>query len=280
MLLAALTSSACAVSGREIESDPTDAGVDAEPGPEDGGFTKQPDATGPATIDAVYAHSGTELYRLDPQTKAVTTVGTFSGCTKILDIALNEASEIWATTYAELYRIDRMTAQCTLVSTGTYGTSLSFVPKGTLDPNEEALVAYVDDKYIRIDTTTGNTTEIGSLQGPANMVSSGDIVSVKGGGTYLTVKGNASCESTDCVIEIDPKTGRLIRTLGNVPFKKVFGLAFWGGKAYGFTDGGDLFETTLDVGSLQVTVIPIAQKPADLKFWGAGSSTLAPLGPR
>jgi len=37
-----------------------------------------------------------------------------------------------------------------LIADGDYPTSLSFVPAGTVDPDEEALVGFVDEQYIRI----------------------------------------------------------------------------------------------------------------------------------
>jgi hypothetical protein len=48
-----------------------------------------------------------------------------------------------------------------------------------------------------------------------------------------------------------------------------------------FTNGGELLLVTVDEATdhLDVTALPIADAPAGLKFWGAGSSTSAPLGP-
>jgi hypothetical protein len=152
------------------------------------------------------------------------------------------------------------------------------VPKGTLLANEEALVGYDEGDYIRIDIATGARTILGKLGG--KLVSSGDIVSVKGGSTYLTVKSTAKsgeCTTTDCLVEVDPKTGKMLKNWGSVEHKKVFGLSFWGGKVYGFDETGNLFEVVFGSSKVVTTTIQIPQKPEGLSFWGAGSSTSAPL---
>jgi uncharacterized protein YodC (DUF2158 family) len=136
------------------------------------------------------------------------------------------------------------------------------------------LVGYNAGDYVRIDPATGSVTKIGELGG--GLRSSGDIVSVKGGPTYLTVTGT-SCTKEDCLVEVDPKTGKLIKNLGGLNRQDVFGLAFWGGNVYGFDNTGKLFEVKLGGSKLTVTDIAIAQKPSDLAFWGAGSATTAPL---
>jgi hypothetical protein len=226
-------------------------------------------------IAEVFGHSANVLYRMDPETHAVTTVGTLQGCTNsIIDIALDADSRMFGTSYSALYRIDRQTAQCTFVAAGSYPTSLSFVPAGTLDPEEEALVGYVDADYVRIDAETGDITTIGTL--PGGLMSSGDLVSVIDGGTYLTVIG-PGCEAGDCIIEIDPATGDLVHNYGVLPHRQVFGLAFWAGKAYGFARDGLLFEIEfLQSGSTTTTSIAIPGAPSSLEFFGAGSTTSAP----
>ena len=241
--------------------------------------TPPPDGAIPE-VHEVFGHSKTTLFRLEPKTKAVSVVGNFKNCEPITDIALNEASELYAVSYDTLYTVDKTTATCTKVSAGSYPNSLSFVPKGTLLPNEEALVGYDEGDYLRIDIATGARTVIGKLGG--SLVSSGDIVSVKGGSTYLTVKSTAKtgeCTTTDCLVEVDPKTGKMLKNWGSVEHKKVFGLSFWGGKVYGFDDAGNLFEVVFGSNKVVTTSIAIPQKPAGLSFWGAGSSTSAPLVP-
>ncbi len=256
-----------------------DAGTPSSKPAPTGDLTKGNPTTPPASSDdaevhEVYGQSATTLYKLEPATKAVTVVGNFSGCEPVTDIALDEKSTIYAVSQNTLYTVDKTTAVCTKVRSGTYPNSLSFVPKGTVDPNAEALVGYNAGDYIRIDVTTGQTTTLGSIGG--SYQSSGDIVSVKGGKTYLTVKGG-KCTTNDCLIEVDPSTGKLVQDWGSIQHKSVFGLSFWGGSLYGFDEQGELFQVTFNTNDVSTSSIPIPQKPSNLSFWGAGSSTSAPL---
>jgi hypothetical protein len=260
--------------------------ADAPGGDAPGSFTSDdggptfPDAggvshdSGGTPVALVYAHSADTLYRLDANSKQIAVVGPFTGgCSGVIDIAIDSSSNAYVTTPTGLWKVDLQNAACTHISTGSYPNSLSFVPKGTLDPNAEALVGYNSAEYIRIDTTTGQVTSIGSLTG--GYYSSGDIVSVIGGGTFLTVKGGqANCN--DCLLQIDPKTGNLIQSYGSVNHADVFGLAFWAGTAYGFDNGGEVFSIGWQNGQLVTTNIPVPNPPPGLSFWGAGSTTAAP----
>jgi hypothetical protein len=224
----------------------------------------------------VYGHSDDTLYKLDPLTKQVTTVGQFDGCDGMLDLAIDKSGTVIGTTFDGLYWIDKNTAACTEIMQGTYPNSLSFVPQGTLDPNSETLVGYNVTDYVRIDTTTGAITTVTTGAITGGYQSSGDIVSVIGGGTFLTIK-DLDCD--DCLVEVDPATGVIITNYGDIGQSKIFGLAFWGGSAYGFTSGGTLFEINFDMGTVSTTILAVPGAPADLKFWGAGSSTSAPIAP-
>jgi hypothetical protein len=153
----------------------------------------------------------------------------------------------------------------------SYPNSLSFVPAGTLDPNAEALVGYQGATYVQINTTSGAITNVGGLTG--GYQSSGDIVSVIGGGTFLTVNGN-NCG--DCLLQVNPTTGDMIQNYGSVNHASVFGLAFWAGTVYGFDDGGQVFSIDVTNGMVTTNDIPVPNPPAGLEFWGAGSTTSAP----
>lgn len=260
------------------------------------GFMTAGSGGGPPGMAEVFFHSQDTLYQLDPISKAVTPIGKFTGCevvandfggTGIMDMALDKDSNIYVTSHLGLYTVNRADASCTKVASGDYPNSLSFVPAGTLDPNVEALVGYViepnpvnKNQYIRIDPATGAITKIGSVW-TESVVSSGDIVSVKGGPTYLTLKGgdNDECSPNDCLAEVNPQTGKLVHLYTNQidGYSKIFGFAFWGGSSYGFTSMGQLFELKVQGQALLTT--PITTPPG-LIFWGAGSSTLAPVVPQ
>jgi hypothetical protein len=274
---------ACGSSGSKSGFDSDDGGAGgpgqggSPPGGDDAGSTFGSDAgqaTEPPPVAEVYGHSDNTLYKLDPDTKAVTVVGDFKGCSSVIDIALDGASRLFGTTSDGLWAIDKATAKCTRIGAGQFPNSLSFVPKGTVDPNVEALVGYDGNAYLRIDTQSGQTTQIGSIG--SGYSSSGDIVSVKNGPTYLTVKGNGC---NDCILEVDPKTGAMKKNWGSIKHFNVYGLAFWAGSIYGFDDSGELFEVTITGGTLTTTPINIPGRPSNLSFWGAGSTTSAPVVP-
>lgn len=223
----------------------------------------------------VYGHSSSTLFKLEPYTQVVTTIGPFKGCSSVIDLAIDKDSKIIATTFDGIYWVDKTNAKCTWIADGAYPNSLSFVPEGILDPTKEVLVGYQNSTYVRIDTSTGQITQLGSIGN--GYISSGDIVSVKGGGTYLTVKGN---ECGDCLFEVNPKTGAMVKNWGATGFGSVFGIAYWAGTVYGFTNGGELFEMKfVNNQTLVTTEIPIPNAPNGLSFWGAGSTTIAPIVP-
>jgi hypothetical protein len=276
-LTASLAATGCAEGdpGGLASSSGTDASVVVVPGSDS--EAPLPPSRG---VSEVFGHSSKTLYRLDPLTKAVTVVGDFDGCVAgVTDIALDKDSVLYGTTFtggsppvSGLVRIDRTTARCTVIAKGAYPNSLSFVPAGTLDPTSEVLVGYQGSTYVRIDTRTGAITPVGSLGG--GYQSSGDIVSVIGGKTFLTVNGN---ECGDCLVEVDPATGALVKNWGAVNYPSVWGLAFWGGTVYGFSNQGKLFSVDFDTSRLRVTAIPIPNAPTSLSFFGAGSATSAPV---
>jgi hypothetical protein len=240
----------------------------------DGGTTNPQDGAALQPVAVVYAQSADTLYRLDPNTTQITVVAPFSGgCSSIIDIAVDSSSNGYVTTSNALWSVNLKTAVCTHISDGSYPNSLSFVPKGTLDPNVEAMVGYNGSTYIRISTTTGAVTNVGGLT--KGYTSSGDIVSVIGGGTFLTVKGGPE-NCADCLLQIDPKTGNLIQDYGPLGYRDVFGLAFWAGTAYGFDNGGDVFSISSKSGKIATNAITVPNAPPNLSFWGAGSTTSAP----
>jgi hypothetical protein len=114
---------------------------------------------------------------------------------------------------------------------------------------------------------------VGALSG--GYTSSGDIVSVIGGGTFLTVKGGSG-NCNDCLLQVNPATGDLVQNYGSVNHVDVFGLAFWAGTAYGFDNGGEVFSIDVQNGTVVTTTIPVPNPPPGLQFWGAGSTTAAP----
>ena len=236
------------------------------------------DASSDALVDAadgglrfpfVYGHTVSTLYRLDPVTKAFAVVGPLTGCLNMADIAVDRDGKIVGVGSA-LYAIDPATGACTTLALGVQPFTLSFVPAGTVDSTEEALVAYVGADYYRVNRTTGALTLI-TLSAIYPYYPSGDVVSVEGGGTYVSVTG-LGCG--DCLLEVSPVDGTIVKELGSIGQSQVFGLGEWSGKVYAFAGNGETYELTIGASSVTSTLIPYANKPTS--WIGGGSSTRAP----
>jgi hypothetical protein len=247
----------------------------------------------PPAPGKVYAHSDDTLWLLEPISKQVTMVGPFDcvGTTvgSMVDIAIDRAGKMTGCAAIQfngalggaLVSIDPTSGHCTVLTKGPdLVTSLTYVPEGTLVANAEALVGYADDRYVRVDPTTGALTDIGllnnSASGGVRWLSSGDVVSIKDGGTYLTVTPESGpMAGGDRIVEVAPKTGALKRVIGPTGMGNVLGLGYWGGIAYGFTLEGALIQIDLTTGAGTPIAIPGA--PSGLAFYGAGTTTIAPI---
>lgn len=241
--------------GGPVADAPSDALVDAA----DGGLR----------FPFVYGHTVTTLYRLDPVTKAFAVVGPLTGCANMADIAVDRDGKIVGVGSA-LYAIDPTTGACTTLAFGAQPVTLSFVPAGTVDPTEEALVAYVGSDYYRVDRTTGVLTLL-RFAAISPYYPSGDLVSVEGGGTYVSVTG-LGCG--DCLLEVSPIDGTIVKELGSIGQAQIFGLGEWSGKVYGFAGNGETYELTIGASSVTSTLVANANKPTS--WIGGGSSTRAP----
>ena len=294
-LLLVVLAAACAASS--VERSPDDTAVvfktpDSATGSSDAGRLIEQEASTPAGkpfVDgAVYAHSDKTLYRVDIRKDAttVTRVSAFAGIGKddsMIDLALNQNSEAYGVTFSELYKVNLTTAACTKVATGSFPNSLSFVPAGTLDPNVEALVGYNGSDYVRIALNgTISVVRINALGD--GFFSSGDVVAVAGK-AFLTVRASTDCTSAnckqcqaqDCIVQINPTTGQVLEFRGGVGRQNVYGLAFWAGTAYGFSEGGGVFSVDLEAKSLSGVSIAFDSDGKKLSFYGAGSTTSAPV---
>jgi hypothetical protein len=245
-------------------------------------------------VGEVYAHSELTLYRYDPIAGDFVTIGEFSclkggdGVALMLDIAIDRAGSMVGTAAmsehavitGRLVSIDKKTAECAVLRTGSYPNSLAYVPVGTVLSDREALVGYVNDAYVMINPDTGMVSTIGNLNaaGAANpWMSSGDIVSIVGGGTYVTIipKGSVTPDPDgDRIAEVNPTSGTIIRVIGATGATGLFGLGYWGGIAYGFSSTSLLVKIDLATGA--GTPIPITGPPP-AGFYGAGTTTIAPI---
>ena len=175
-----------------------------------------------------------------------------------------------------------------------YPNSLSFVPLGTVDPTQEALVGYAFDNfddatiYTRIDLVTGEMDDKQNLNPstPLNGVEygiSGDFISLvrDQGKTYAAIKqvtGDAGA-GNDLLAEVDPSTGTLKRIIGDTGQKGFYGMGFWAGKAYGFTVTGDIYEIDIATGKSTHVHAAKDKNGAPIAWYGAGVTTDSPTAP-
>ncbi len=261
--------------GGRHDAGTTDAGVPVDAGP-------RPDAGTPDDDVIVWAHSADTLFAFDPRELVVTSVGDFTlsdgaSAPEMTDLAVDEAGTLYTCSRTALWRVDAATAQATHVvdytlPDGVELNGLTFLPVGTIDPAAETLVGATDSgDYYRIDPATGDATLLGTYS--HGYVSSGDIVSVEGAGTYATVKRDDL--DTDVLVRLDPETGTATRVGEGIGFRRLFGLGYWRSRLFAFAADGSLIEIDIETG----TGSTVSTATGTDQFWGAGVTTLAPVGP-
>jgi len=218
----------------------------------------------------VYAHSASTLYRVDPDTLAITMVDDFDTGDDITDIAIDKTGMMIGVSFGSVYRIDPTTAHCTLLSSSLSGNfnGLSFVPAAQIgQTGDDVLVGTrnSDGKVFRIDPTSGMATQIGDMG--AGFSSSGDLVAVDGFGTMQTVSGGFGPDSLARLAQ-----GSFAATaVGSTGVSEIWGVAFWKSKIYGFTNGGAFVLIDATTGA----ATSVSQM--DIAWWGAAVTTLAPV---
>jgi hypothetical protein len=228
----------------------------------------------PSAIDdvLVYAHTSSELFRIDPRALTVTSVGRFAFRDdgrnhEMTDIAVNAAGEIWGITFDAIYRVDATNAACTLVTAlqGLYN-GLTYVPVGVLNPTSEVLVAVSGPgEYFVVNTSNGRVQRLGSY---GRYGSSGDMVSIASADTWAIVKvGDA-----DYLARVDLRGGETT-LIGATGVEDLWGLGYWRQRLYGFARTGEF--VTLDPITGRATVVMNSGRA----WWGAGVTTIAPTAP-
>lgn len=267
LVVFAMAVGACGPSGR-------DPGIG---GDVDGGTTVDAEETptGDASVGVtfVYAHTASELYKVDPDTLAITMIGPFgwsNGSDQMTDIAIDKTGLMLGVSFTNVYRIDPSNAQATRLSTGLSGTfnGLSFVPAAMLgETGDDVLVGTrnADGVVFRINPMTGQASAIGNM---GSFSSSGDLVAVTGFGTVQTADNGFSA---DRLVRLAPMTFAATPVGTDIGYSDIWGVAFWKGKIFGFTNAGQFvtIDATTGVGTLVQ-----GNGPA---WWGAAVTTSAPV---
>jgi hypothetical protein len=260
--LAVLASIGCTVRGAEADGGTllvVDAnGLLADDAARGDGAT--PDARpidgGPILSDVlIYAHSRDTLYTFSPFTTTVTEIAAFTleggePAPYMLDLAVNAEFGIGS---EQLF-------------------ALVFLPAGALGPSETLLGATNEGVYYEVDVRDASTSRVGRYPEPWS--SSGDIVSVEGLGTFATIR-EPERSDTDFLAQITfaGDGSSTVRVLGEVGYREVFGLGWWGRALYGFTNSGQLLEIDRLTGEGRIATTETGTD----QFWGAGVTTRAPI---
>lgn len=245
----------------------------------------------PPAAPLIYAHTADTLFTFDAAAKKLADVGKFNCLVaddRVLDIAVDGKGTVFGTTDNAFIAINPKDATCTrIIAKDDLPNSLSFVPAGIVDAGKESLVGYAFDatfkavRYVKIDTTNGTMTDVGQLNptgATKKYVSSGDIFSIANDGNkaYLTVREDPATTSPDMLAEIDPKTGTIKRIVGNTLQNRIYGLAYWAGKAYGFSDDGNVTEINVATGVSNIVTTLKDKDNVAVPWFGAGVTTEAP----
>jgi hypothetical protein len=226
----------------------------------------------------VYSHSSNELFRVDPHTLEVTSVGLFgwpAGMENELmtDLAVDKEGHLTGVSFGAVYAVDADTAACTYLSTlSRTFNGLSYVPASELGARGDDILVgtTLDGSIWRVDPITGGSEEIGNFGG--GYISSGDIVSVDGFGTVATVNLNNE-EAIDLLARVDLLHGGTATIIGSTNMYDLWGVGFWGGKVYGFAATNEFVE--LDTTTGAATLI----HDGTVNWWGAAVTTIAPTVP-
>jgi hypothetical protein len=280
--------------------------------------TVTPDAGPPPTTVLLYAHTDTTLFSLDPKdpAKAPTKIGDFdcidpmvSGERSMTDFAVAKDGSFFGVSpgFAYPLEVKGSTVHCKEkwplpAMTNFYGMTLA--PEGVLGTGEVLVAANSDGELYTIDAKTGMTKQVGTLgqDGKGNDYQlSGDIVFLENKGTpvgFATVKAcstKTKCDAFDTLIELDVRKikpgaasalrasrGKLYRGKscgGNgETFQKVFGLAAYNDKVYGFTRGDKQTDSgqILEINNRNGETCILGTDSGN-KFAGAGVTTVAPV---
>lgn len=245
----------------------------------------------------VYAHTPDELFKVDPETMAVTSIAAFvfptdEASPRITDIALDKDGNMVGVTRNTVYAIDPATAVCTRLSeNNVHYVGLSYVVDTSKPDKTEFLMGLDKDGTVyEINPLSGQTTPRGGLgKDPIDTANdlnaAGDIVSVRGltnnllpGSTTLATVVRPGYEN-DWLAWIDTTSATEFgkaQLIGDTGFARIWGLGFWKhentNKVFGFTTEGEFL--LIDVNTGKAT---LHSQDATLEWWGAGVTTDAPV---
>jgi len=223
----------------------------------------------------IWVASPTTLYTFDPVTHVVTRIADFD-CSgeEMVDLAMNAKEELFGITSESVVRIDKTTGLCTVLSRGSqvlpYATG--FVAASSLEAGTEEWLGYRYVTMSSIDPDSGTLSFAGALgDNVGNVQASGDLVSLAGGKTYMTVF-DLNPSSGDGIVEIDPNTGAGTAVAGFTGEEGLLGLAQWQGLLYAFSTQGHVYLAQPTDAGLNVKLVSITYDFGDAGAPEGGAS--------
>lgn len=185
-----------------------------------------------------YAHSGTDLYEIDPFRRTSTQVG--QNLPNLLDIDTHPDGTLYGITYEGLFSFDRDRVEWNQV--GNFGRDVGD-PNGLAIDSFGVVYATSQDEVYTIDVVSGAADLLGTLGG--EYYSSGDIVVDRKDAMFVTSKHDVE---TDHLLLVSRADGAATN-VGPIGFKKVFALTSAWGRLYGLTEQGALIEIDAESGA-------------------------------
>ncbi len=264
---------------------------DASTTPDAGRPDSGPRPDGGPQLDNVliYAHSRDTLYTFSPYTNTVAEVGLFTttagdAAPYMQDLAVDADGNVYTSSDTSLWRVDPATAVVTEI--GDFGlagseqlNALTFLaPEESPDGTQILIGATNAGVYYRVDPTNAHTTMMGTY--PDGWLSSGDIVSIEGLGTFATLKRSDFPSDVLARILFASDGSSAVTVIGPVrnasasqDFTQIFGLGYWGRSLYGFSNAGQLIKINRDTGAATT----VSTSTGTEHFWGAGVTIKVPV---
>lgn len=169
----------------------------------------------------------------------------------LLDLALNPKDGQLYGVNDTLYRVDKATATITRVGgLEAAGPGVSSEAVALAFSKDGVLYAGVSGNQLAtVDTATGKATVVGSLG--SGYAYSGDLAFAPDGRLFASASGR---DIHDELLLVNPQTGAGT-PVGNIGYRKVFGLQFVGGTLYGLSEGNPSRLIAIDTATGKGTLV-------------------------
>jgi len=183
-----------------------------------------------------FAHSNTQLYRIDPFLFTATPQGSVPG---LFDIDTHPDGTLYGLTSSRLYTYNEQTGAWNPFP-NELGVNLGTANGMAIDEDGTAYVTGGNTLYT-VNLTTGTATSVGS----GNYNSSGDTVITKQGVLYMT---STRILNTDTLVLVDGLDGSGM-LIGATNHREIWGLTAAWGRMFGLTASGELIEINSGTGA-------------------------------